>query len=54
MILQNNYRFKKKNQNFPKKVHGPIFQNLVLNHHSKDVNFKFQLKGSSRLDVRSN
>ena len=26
----------------------------LKNHHSKDVNFKFQLKRSSRLDIRSN
>ena len=37
------------------KVHGPIFQNLSvlfhLNYLFKDVNFKFQLKRSSCLDV---
>ena len=42
------------------KVHRPIFKNLgfflfpLKNHHSKDVNFKFQWKWSSHLDVRSN
>ena len=37
----------------------PIFGKKILwnhfkNHHSKDVNSKFQLKRSSRLDVQSN
>ena len=42
------------------KVHGPIFKNLrffffpLKNHHSKDVNFKFQLKWSSHLNLQSN
>ena len=40
-------------------VHGSVFQNLVFfkfhlkNHRPKDVNLKFELKGSDSLDIRS-
>ena len=41
------------------KVHGPIFPKFnfifdLKDHHTKDVNFKVQLKWSNRLDLVSN